>query len=649
MARIDTVRESNGPDRFNIHPGCASHHAGVRTGIKDYCCCCDPCNYVRKNESATEPELRHCCRCLPRLILAKFTATNGNECCRNVVVPMLASVGTTGGEDVIVYSGSIVGHSITIYISNSAIGAYADLYDTGCRWTILIPSLGVSEEVSIDHTTVTCLGVPAISVTGVTAYDGCVGTISLNNYATVKVPFRTRFPSEEVDDSLSITVPFPDGFESYECTDLPRYICITKKHNRINRVRSPKIPWEIEWWRDFAWDEEFEPYFDEEQQQWIIGRWRHNPKDTTAFIQHLYLIQDLYGRDTFLQPDFESPGATDGDGETYQRVPLTSCGCDFKILDVRPVDDPSPPELPGQSLSTDLLGIDYRGGRCGCWDYQCGKRRCVPKYLCGFLYVNQTLYRNILFTWSNTLKCWVAGGGVDLDGYPMPFDLHVCLTQNDEGQCQLSVDYEDYSIDPVAIGDTNTVIGGTLSGSNYAMNDYFTLNLTTSFDGDCELLLTCVTATPCYVDCGSHPELLHLRLYGWSLPSDIPPPPASGSCTLEMDLIYYQRVVVSGTGILITCEYIGYAIVNSFFTDLVTGLPSSGPFLITAKLNLGQLRITRTYIGAGSAAGAEKFVSLDTETCNPYYGYYFTLASLQNCFFGDTATIFHRWEAEITE
>jgi hypothetical protein len=582
------------------------------------------------------------------LILAKFTATNGNACCRNVVVPMLAGVGTTGGEDVIVYSGSIVGHSITIYLSNAAIGAYADLYDTGCRWTILIPSLGISEEVSIDHTVVTCLGVPAISVTGVTAYDGCVGTISLNNYATVKVPFRTRFPSDSVDDTLSITVPFPEGFETYECTDLPRYICITKKHNRINRIRSPRISWEIEWWRDFAWDEYFEPRFDEDQQEWIIGRWIHNPKDTTAFVQHLHLIQDLYGS-TFLQPDFESPATTDGEGETYQRVPLTSCGCDFKSLDVRPVDDPSPPSLPGQSIAEDLAGIDIRGGRCGCWDYHCGKRRCVPKYLCGFLYVNQTLYRNILFTWSNSLKCWVSSGGVDLDDSPMPFDLHVCLTQNDEGQCQLSVDYEDYSISSAVIGDTNTVISGTLSGANYAMDDYFTLNLTTSFDGDCELLLTCVTATPCYADCGSHPPILHLRLYGWSLPSDIPPPPATGSCTLEMDLIYYQTVVVSGSGILITCEYIGYAVVNSFFTDTVTGLPSSGPFLITAKLNLGQLRITRTYIGPGNAAGAEKFISLDTETCNPYYGYYFTLASLQNCFFGDTATIFHRWEAEITE
>lgn len=647
MARIDTVGESHGPDRFNMHPGCVSHHAGVKTGIKDYCCCCDPCQYVRKSESASQPDDRHCCRCNPRLILAKFTATNGNECCRNSVVPMLVQLAAVNGQEVMKYTGTIVGHIVTVYLSKGPIGSYGDADDMLCRWTIQIPTLGIDQEIEIDHTTVTCLGVPAISVTGVTAYDGCIGTVSLINYKTVKVPFRTRYsPGSEVSES--IIVPFPEGFEPENCDSLPRYLCITKKHNRINRVRSPKIPWEIEWARVFQWDAEFEPVFDDFNQEWILGCWVHDPDDTTAFQQRLYLIQNLYG-ETFLQPDFESPARTDGDGETYQRVPLTSCGCDFKILDVRPVDDPSPPTVPGQSISSDLLGIDYRGGRCGCWDYHCGKRRCVPKHLCGFVYVNETLYRNILFTWDNSLKCWVSSGGVDLEDGEMPFELRICLTQNNEGQCQLVVTHEDYELSAVVIGDTETVLSGTIEGTNYARTDYFSLNFTTSFDGDCELLLTCVVATPCYVDCGSHPQTLNLTLRGWSLPTDYPPPPVTGGCSLEITLNYFQSVVVSGSGILFTCGYVGYATVTSPYYDAETETTQTGTFVIKAELSLGGLRIYRKLVSDPSFSTPIKSVGLQTETCNPYYGYYFTLSSLHSCFFGDTSIIFMRWEAEIVE
>lgn len=647
MARIDTVAESHGPDRFNIHPGCVSHHAGVKTGIKDYCCCCDPCQYVRKSESASQPEDRLCCRCVPRLILAKFTATNGDACCRNAVVTMLAEVAADGTREVIKYTGTIVGNTVTVYLSNSTIGGSVDYDSIPCRWTIQIPTLGIDQEIEIDHTVVTCLGVPEISITGVTAYDGCVGTVSLINYSTVKVPFRTRYSPGEANTE-SVTVPFPYGYFLDGCDTLPRYICVSKRQNRVNRVRSPKIPWEIEWWRDFAWEEDFAPYFNETDQEWIIGRWEYNPPDTTAFVQHLYLIQDLYGN-TFLQPDFESPGGTNGDGELYQRVELTSCGCDFKICNVRLIDDPAPPTTPGECLPEDLTGINYRGGRCACWDYHCGKRRCVPRYLCGFLYVSNTLYRNILFTWDNSLKCWVASGGIGLDGYEMPFPLQICLTQSAEGNCQLSVDFEDFELSTVNIGDTDTVLAGTISGTNYDNSDFFTLNFTTSFDGDCELLLNCVTATPCSVDCGSHPPVLTLNLRGWSLPSDYPPPPVTGSCSLEMTLFYHQSVVVSGSGILITCGYVGYTTVESPYYYAATGTTQIGTFVIKAEIISGGLRIYRTLASTLDFSVPTKSVGFTTETCNPYYAYYFTLSSLHSCFFGDSTIIFMRWEAEVTE
>jgi hypothetical protein len=659
MARIDTVTESNGPDRFNSNPGCSRHQAGVRTGIKDYCCCCDPCNYTRKNESAQEPTLRHCCRCLPKLIIAKFTATNGNACCRDAVVAMVVGETSIDDEDVVMYSASIVGHAITIYILSSAIDGYSSGVN-GCSWTISIPSLGVYEHVGIDHTDVTCLGVPAISVTGVTAYEGCVGTISLSNYQTVKVPFRTRWNYAAEEQTL--TVPFPVGFYHHLCDDLPRYICVTKKRNRQNedwssRVRSPRIPWEIEFHRAFGWDEEWVPtythsgtLYDYSDDMWLLGRWTHTPEDETAFVQHLWLLQD-YSGECFLQPDFESPqGALVTTEETYSRVPLTSCGCDFKILDVRPVDDPSPPELPGQSLSTDLLGIDYRGGACGCWDYHCGKRRCVASCLCGYVFVNDTIYINILFTWSNATKCWVASGGVDLDGYAMPFDLSICLTQSETGECQLSVSYEDYDITPIAIGDQDIALSGTLQGLNYAQDDIFVLNFTTAFDCLCEQLFQCATATPCNTDCGGHPPILYLTLRGWSEATDIPPPPTTGSCTTEITLVYRQTVVVAGASVLYVCGYTGYKVVSSTRIDDILG-PVTEMYLLTATLSLGQVRIDRRLL-SDLDNPTETFVEsflLDTETCNPYAGYYGVVFGLTNCWFGDTSIIWHRWEAEITE
>jgi hypothetical protein len=659
MGRIDTVTESNGPDRFNSNPGCARHHAGVRTGIKDYCCCCDPCNYVRKNESASPPEDRHCCRCMPKLIVAKFTATNGNACCRNSVIPMVIREGMLDGQDIVLYSGSIVGHAITIYILSSAIDSYSSGVN-GCSWTISIPSLGVYEHVGIDHTDVTCLGVPAVSITGVTAYEGCIGTVSLSNYSTVKVPFRTGI---YYDEGLSITVPFPDGFYHHLCDDLPRYICVTKKWNRqgvgwTSRVRSPKLPWEIEWARTFRWDVHWVPIINENgtpyeysDDWWLLGRWTYTSEDETAFVQHLWLIQD-YSGECFLQPDFESP---QGDllipSETYERVPLSSCGCDFKILDVRPVNDPSPPPEQGRpdAFNHDLLGIDYRGGACGCWDYHCGKRRCVPRCLCGFLFVNGTLYKDILFTWSNTQKCWVAGGGVDLDGYAMPFDLSICLGQNEKGECQLSVSYEDYDIAPQVIGDLDTVLSGTLQGRNYASTDYFVLNFVTAFDCQCKHLFFCVTATPCNTDCGSHPEILYLTLRGWSEATDIPAPPVTGSCTTDITLFYTQTVVVSGSGVLFGCQYMGYKVVSSTSYDQFNN-PTTEQFLIKATLSLGQLRVTRNRLSDLPSLTDTLVVSRTlTETCDPYHGYYGVEFGLRNCWFGNTAIIWHRWEAEVIE
>lgn len=63
---------------------------------------------------------------------------------------------------------------------------------------------------------------------------------------------------------------------------------------------------------------------------------------------------------------------------------------------------------------------------------------------------------------------------------------------------------------------------------------------------------------------------------------------------------------------------------------------------------MGVLKIYRRMVGDPTDGPPVEQLLLD-QSCEPYYGYKLTTASLRNCFFGDTAIIFHRWEAEVTE
>lgn len=635
MNRIGNITESNGPDRFNSNPGCKDHQAGVKTGITDYCCCCDPCMYVRKNETASLPKDRHCCRCNPKLIIAKFTPDSSADCCRDIMIPMLIDIWKdTVGTETLRYTGSLVDYEIFIYLSDGPVDAGDGNSGSdymGCRWTIRIPGLNIFEEIEIDHQTVTCLGVPDISITNVAALESCTGTISLFNFDLVKVPFQQReFPSG-FDDGEGLSIPFPGGFYCDGCTEIPRVICVSNRRHDGRGIE----------WAEFIWLDDWIPYYDYDIEQDIIGVWKFFPEDPDAFVESLYLTQDYSGA-CWLRPDFESPAGVGLEGEYFGAIPLDSCGCSLKILDVRPLIDPSTPP--------DYLGIDLRAGRCSCWDYVCGTRRCVPRYLCGFVFIDEKFYNNITFSWDNATKSWISSGGVSSDGYELPQDISIFLQGDGKGGCELTTSYGDYIITPQSINSDETLLSGSIEGHLYDGNGYFNLSFSTSFDGSCKRILTCVTATPCAANCGSHPEKLNLTLHGWSTYSDYPPPPVTGSCTTEIELIYWQTIASGGdANILIGCGYVGYVLVDS--TDYDDDLDAfvTRKYLIKAELSLGQLTITRRLASDPSNIVYTKAVVLDSETCDPYEGDYFEELSLHNCFFGDTSIIWHRWTAEIVE
>ena len=98
------------------------------------------------------------------------------------------------------------------------------------------------------------------------------------------------------------------------------------------------------------------------------------------------------------------------------------------------------------------------------------------------------------------------------------------------------------------------------------------------------------------------------------------------------------------------CAYRDWETVESYYYNNETNEPGVRTYLISATLSLGQLQITRTLIETpGIETPLVETVLFPSQSCDPYYAYKLTSASLRNCFFGSTDIIWHRWEAEVTE
>lgn len=597
MALIDQdpASETNGPDKNRFTPKCWRHHSGQRTGIKDYCCCCDPCLY-RTVEDSVEAN-PHCCRCNPRVIVAKYTVDSGD--CENQIMPMFGEKTVDDDQNTVVhYQASFLGRTVHVWLSTLPIPNVS--YDSNeyinCRWTIYIPSLGIVEEVEIDHENVTCLGVPDIEISGVTSAGGeCTGTITLENFETDKVEFQLREFPETFPDGEGTTVDLylPCG----DCVEVARFLC-------LSGVRHKGADAE---WVEFEWDVDFEPH--EEGDQYIHGKWSYTPPVETPFVEHIYLITS--GGYCELHFDFESPVGREL-GEEIEPISISNCSCNIN-------------EFVSAGTPQEPIGFTIRAGRCSCWEYHCGTCRCVPRYLCGLYFVDQTLYKNIRFTWSSAIKGWVSSGGEDRDGNPFEETLTVLLEKDEFGNCVIDGS-------PVSCG---LVMSATISTLATEYSPATWLYVSTAF-AECDYRIVCGDATPC----DEHPAVLNMYAVGYNDPYE-DEPGIEGDCPIEIPLFYFSEVFLVGeTGpnaIEINCGYRG-----------IWDWESEGgtPFRSFFELQGGVLEVNVTNLLTGGSAASESF-SLDYEYCDPYIAEYFAITGLTSCIWG-SATI-QRILIEITE
>lgn len=236
-----TAEESDGPD-LCVH----NKH------------CCDPCTHIRPgihNREATsglEAEVtiryRHCCKCVPRVIMANFTPNvGGGDCCRTFSMPMFYGGSTQDSTGVYSsYSGSFFGYTMSIklgrfvdeYGFNPGVDTLDGCVNSYCAWKFRVYDDGYFDEEDEVLLTAdgddTCLSVPDVSFGPVT-FAGCVGEISFSDLTKGRLPFVER----EHVTSFTETGGLPDdygGFDPPEFIELCPCDCETDELDTLTSV-----------------------------------------------------------------------------------------------------------------------------------------------------------------------------------------------------------------------------------------------------------------------------------------------------------------------------------------------------------------------------------------------------------------------------
>lgn len=334
---------SHGPERFRGGAHCPDHHNGIRTGSPDWCCCCDPCLYIRP--VTFSPGIfdlaSHSCRCVPMLICATFTPDVGSDPCAKVIASPVFPIFFQGEfSDTITYGTGFRDLAITI---RQSVWRFYSIY------------LAIDYSVPIDHVNVTCLQIPAVSFTGVTL-GGVTGTISFSEYASSKLPFTN------VDESrrdAARTYPISSEIVECNCENAAAKLCVTGRRHYGEDVEYVHFHWN----------------------QGLGDRWEYLPPlgSPSEDREIIYLRSDSEGN-CYLEFDFEQSGPftndwavpPTSDGDTSKMIAITTCTCELFVQSETDIGDTT-----GRGRY-----VTITGGRCANFSYHCGSCRCVPTYLC---------------------------------------------------------------------------------------------------------------------------------------------------------------------------------------------------------------------------------------------------------------------------
>ena len=573
---------SDGPDPVVGGPKCLGHHAGVRTDVGDWCCCCNPCLYDRP----VSPE--NPCRCVQKLICFVFRGDAGQRaCCDEMTLHAFATEGSityysatfpTNTDITLSIHSDLVRDSLTLAEGSNGLPAY---------WRLQSTALGIDEIFRIDHVVTTCLAPPAIAITGVTVNTPsgpCVGTVTIEMYQSEKLTFRRldRLPNED------IAIP-PRTDPLCKCDFAVDVLCVWGRRKIDGPIESAL----------FGWDRN------------LNDRWSYSPPCGGLNTQeHIYLRGDEDGN-CYLELDFDQTGASTNDWavppNTFNAnnphdirpgmLPIDSCVCGLTV----------------RSMHLEVFDNRYvsiTGGHCERYGYRyCGKCRCVPKKLCVVGSIDGQIFQGQL-TWDG--EQWASAG----TAYIAPFSLSLTTGEcsgppagrTDPDSCAIQVD----GTFLVPFGKSAiTECGPRLSFSLTGSFDPAHPSIYNWMYGHASLCGGCRTINcgPCLRErCGGPPDVLYADLEAvWEsgVASTTPPYTTTWTpevCNTQVRLVYYQRWMAN----LLICGYIG-----------TVPIPGGGTFILDWQYFSAE-RFQMTRITATGTQTESVAVYFPYAVCEPF-------------------------------
>lgn len=316
------------------------------------------------------------------------------------------------------------------------------------------------------------------------------------------------------------------------------------------------------------------------------------------------LADDYDHHECWLRPRLETTIGT----ELYLRQKIdgdTLCGCSiYALFEGGSIDDPR--------------YLRVRCGFCTCWDFYCGKCRCVPSELCVYYY-----------------------DGTSIDSVVLGWDAHNYRWGDDDSPLQLLFQKNettgDCEITPMVPGyNTGT---GTLATAEPVAHDCKIESITRHYDWEsdflefsysdfmgetiqvwilavsnrpeCGMSGSCPSATPCAMECGSHPPKIYATITQHILDAmggD------HGDVVYEVELIYLESSYLFRSGL--NCGYVGFIPKKGSCCAIIIEV-SGGTICF---FNYESDSCLYPWPSVDVPAPDQYFHAL-TESCNPYYGY----------------------------